>query len=266
MQWFRFSLVLLVLGSGLSTSAREGTGASTNGLAIGELQRRLAAFIAQPRFEHGDWGIKAVSLISGETIFEHQGGHLLKPASNTKLFTGALALDAFGSDYRIRTSVYAARQPDAEGRVGDLVIYGRGDPSIAARFRNGDYEGLLRPLAQAIAEAGVKVVEGNLIGDETFFHGPPFGSNWAWDDLQYYYGAQVSALTVQDNVIDIILRPGASEGDPCSYILKPKTGYVRFVNRTTTGKGRILPPATAPPSGCPLPPRKRARPATPGLR
>src|SRR5690606_14162687 len=96
----------------------------------------------------------------------------------------------------------------------------------------------------AIAEAGVKVVEGDLIGDETFFIGPPFGYNWTWDDMQYYYGAQVSALTVQDNVIDIILRPGMAEGEPCSFTLKPETDFVRFVNRTVTGSSNSY-PATA---------------------
>lgn len=230
MLWLR---LLLICCCCLPAWSRE---QETNALTLDELRAELAAHVNQARFEHGMWGIQVVSLASGRILFEHNEGKLLKPASNAKLFTGALALDTLGPDYRIRTSVYAAQKPGPDGTLeGDLIIFGRGDPTFAARFRNGDYEGLLRPLAEAIREAGVRRVTGALVGNETWFIGPPYGSTWSWDDLQYYYGAQVSALTVQDNVIDIFLKPGSAEGEPCEIMLKPETDFVRFINRTATG-------------------------------
>ena len=72
---------------------------------------------------------------------------------------------------------------------GDLILYGRGDPSIAARFNNGDYFKSINDLAARIVASGVKRVEGDLIGDETYFIGPQYGSGWEWDDLQWWYGA-----------------------------------------------------------------------------
>lgn len=199
------------------------------------MARRMTGFIDQPRFDHASWGIKIVSLNSGKILFERNAGKLFQSASNAKLFTGALALDSFGPDDRIRTSCYARSRPDGEGILhGDLLVYGRGDFSMAARFHDGDYSQSLTPLTDAIIAAGIKRIEGDLIGDTSLFQGPPFGNNWAWDDLQYYYGAEVSALTVDDNVVDLVFRPGGQVGDLCSIHPFPPALTLTFINRTRT--------------------------------
>lgn len=201
----------------------------------GTLQIRLHAEISRPQFAASAWGIKVVSLKTGQTLFEHNSHKLLKPASNAKLYTGALALDRLGPDYRIKTSLYASTKPDAAGVLnGDLIVFGRGDPSFAARFNNGDPKKSLEPMVAAIESAGVKRVEGDLVGDASYFHGPPFGASWNWDDLQYYYGAEVSALTVEDNVVDLVFKPGLSLGEPCPFTASPVTTFPTFVNRTKT--------------------------------
>ena len=85
-------------------------------------------------------GIKVTSLETGKVLFEQNAHKLLRPASNMKLYTVAAALDRLSPDYRFVTSVYAPVMPNANGVIkGDLTIYGRGDPSIAARFNNGNY-------------------------------------------------------------------------------------------------------------------------------
>lgn len=211
------------------------------------LQNRLAGHVAQPRFAAAAWGIKVVSLDTGRTMFEHNAGKLLKPASNAKLYSGALALDRLGPDFRIRTSLYATARPNKAGTLsGPLIVYGRGDPCFAARFHDGDVAKAFEPLAQALADAGVKKIKGDLIGDESFFRGPPFGSGWMWDDLQYYYGAEVSALTVQDNVVDLLVKPGQRAGEPCRISATPALHPLTFVNRTETvapgGKRSIADP------------------------
>ncbi len=200
-----------------------------------QLQTRIDAHISQPRFAAAAWGIKVASLDTGRTLFERDAGKLLKPASNAKLFTGALALDRLGPDYRIKTSFYAATRPGPDGVIhGDLIVYGRGDPSFAARFNGGDYGKSLGPAVAALVAAGVKRIEGDLIGDESYFRGPPFGSSWAWDDLQNYYGAEVSALSQEDNVVDLVFKPGAKSGEPCLIVTKPQTSFLTFVNRART--------------------------------
>jgi D-alanyl-D-alanine carboxypeptidase/D-alanyl-D-alanine-endopeptidase (penicillin-binding protein 4) len=95
-------------------------------------------------------------------------------------------------------------------------------------------------MVEALRQAGIKRIDGDLVGDDTFFSGPPFGSNWTWDDLQYYYGAEISALSYQDNVIDLFLKP-SSVGNACQVTLKPETTYLELINRTRTGPTNVPP-------------------------
>jgi serine-type D-Ala-D-Ala carboxypeptidase/endopeptidase (penicillin-binding protein 4) len=199
------------------------------------LQSRLAAIMDEPRFAQAQWGVKVIALDNGQTLFERNAEKLLKPASNAKLYTAALALDHLGPDYRIKTSFYAAAQPDADGVLhGDLLIYGRGDPSFSARFNGGVYAKALQPALEALLTAGVKKIDGGIVGDESYFRGPPFGSGWTWDDLQEYYGAPASALSLQDNVVDLLFKAGRAVGDPCEIVTLPETSILTFSNRTET--------------------------------
>jgi D-alanyl-D-alanine carboxypeptidase/D-alanyl-D-alanine-endopeptidase (penicillin-binding protein 4) len=201
-----------------------------------ELRARIRDILNNPQLAPAFVGVKAVSLDTGRTLFEENAGKLLVPASNMKMYTVAAALDRLGPDYHWMTSIYAVNRPAATGAIrGDLIVYGRGDPSIAASFYNGDYTKAIDELAERIAAAGVRRVEGNLIGDESYFTGPPFGARWEWDDLQWYYGAEVSALTVNDNSIDLFVKPGASVGAPCAITAGPVLlPHITISNRTTT--------------------------------
>lgn len=202
---------------------------------VEELAAAISNHVHQPRFIAASWGVKVVSLDSGRTLFEHNAAKLHKPASNAKLFTGALALDRLGADFRIKTSLYAAASPDKRGRLrGDLIVFGRGDPTFAARFNGGDPSRSFAPIAEAVAAAGIRRIDGNLIADESFFRGAPFGGSWAWGDLQYHYGAAVSALTCDDNTIDLVIHPGARPGDACRVETRPPLHNLIFANLTDT--------------------------------
>ncbi len=181
-------------------------------------------------------GIKVTSLETGRVLFEANANKLLRPASNMKLYTVAAALDRLSPEFRFVTSVYAPAKPNGEGVVkGDLTIYGRGDPSIGARFRSGDYFKGIDDLAARIAAAGVKRVEGDLVGDQSYFIGPQYGAGWEWEDLQWWYGAEVSALTVNDNALDLSVKPGAKVGDAAVITTGPPDPLLRINNKVVTG-------------------------------
>jgi serine-type D-Ala-D-Ala carboxypeptidase/endopeptidase (penicillin-binding protein 4) len=204
---------------------------------IAELQARIVEVLEKPELAPSMVGIKVTSLETGKVLFEENAGKLLRPASNMKLYTVAAALDRLSPDYRFVTSVYAAVRPDAAGILhGDLTIYGRGDPSIAARFNSGDYFKGINELASQIAAAGVKRVEGDLVGDETYFTGPQYGSGWDWGDLQWWYGAEVSALAVNDNALDLSVKPGSTVGAPAVITTGPPDPLLTIVNRVVTGE------------------------------
>src|SRR6185369_2434539 len=136
---------LLLLAAILASSTQAQTSAPP--ATLEQLQQRLADHVSQPRFAAALWGVKIVSLDSGKTIFENNPQKLFSPASNSKLYTVALALDRLGADYRIKTSLYANGAPDKNGVLeGDLIVYGRGDPTINARLHGGDIYKALEPL------------------------------------------------------------------------------------------------------------------------
>ena len=202
---------------------------------VPELQTRISQILSKPELAPALIGIKVTSLDSGRVLFEGNAEKLLRPASNMKIYTVAAALDRLSPDYRFTTSVFAPAKPDAGGVIrGDLRIYGRGDPSIAARFNNGDYFKTIDDLAARIAAAGVKRVEGDLVGDETYFVGPKHGAGWEWEDLTWYYGAEVTPLTVNDNALDLFIKPGAAVGQPAVITTGPPDPLLTVVNRVTT--------------------------------
>ncbi|MFL6231006.1 MAG: D-alanyl-D-alanine carboxypeptidase/D-alanyl-D-alanine-endopeptidase, partial [Pyrinomonadaceae bacterium] len=178
------------------------------------LRARISDVLARPELAPAHFSIKVISLDTNVLVFEQDAGKMMSPASNMKLYTVSAALDRLGPDFRFVTSVYADAKPDEKGRIkGDLLIYGRGDPSYATRFAGGgDYFKGVDELAARVVAAGVKRVDGNLVGDESYFTGAGLGAGWEWDDLQWEYGAPISALTVNDNAVDIFVKPGAAEG------------------------------------------------------
>ncbi len=213
------------------------SGATTR--SVSELQARILEVLRKPELDPAIVGVKVVSGQTGKVLFEENAQKLLKPASNMKLYTVAAAFDRLTPDYRFLTSIYARGKPDAAGVVrGDLIVYGRGDPSISFRFNDGDYFKGINELAARIVAAGVKRVEGDLVGDETYFTGPPYGGGWEWEDLQWWYGAEVSSLTVNDNFVELSVKPGAQPGAPANVVVRPPAPLLIINNRvTTTAKG-----------------------------
>jgi D-alanyl-D-alanine carboxypeptidase/D-alanyl-D-alanine-endopeptidase (penicillin-binding protein 4) len=183
--------------------------------------------------------VKIVSLDSGHNWFEHHADRLMSPASNCKLFVAALALDRLGGDYRIVTPLLATAKPAANGELrGDLIVSGRGDPSWKARGTKKDFWATFDPFIDALEKAGVRHITGDVIADTTFFRGPPTGASWTVDDLTDSDGAEISALTLEDNFADVRVTPGATVGQPCELVLvQPETGLTLDNQTTTTARG-----------------------------
>jgi D-alanyl-D-alanine carboxypeptidase/D-alanyl-D-alanine-endopeptidase (penicillin-binding protein 4) len=204
---------------------------------IADLQSKIRTTLTRPELRRGQVGVKIVSLDTAQTIYEENAEKYFMPASNMKSFTVAAALEKLSPDFKFVTSVFAASAPDADGIVrGDLTVFGRGDVSFSTAFYDGDYYKGLTALAEKIVGAGVKRIEGNLIGDESYFTGNPVPEGWEWDDLQWYYGAEISALPVNDNAVDLFVKPGAVNS-PCAVQVLPPNTIVKIVNRCQTVSG-----------------------------
>ncbi len=215
--------------------------AATANLALG---KAIAAILADPAVSRAHWGISVVAA-DGRPIYSLNAGQFFEPASNAKLFTTATAFAVFSTDAHFETKVVARGELDTDGTLhGDIVIEGVGDPSISGRIwpyagkteRTNAPLQALEDLADQIAKGGlVRKVTGGVIGDDTLFPFERYGAGWSWDDLQWEYGAPVSALTVNDNVVYLDLMPGAKLGEPISASWNPAVPYYTLANTVVTG-------------------------------
>ncbi|WP_367128815.1 D-alanyl-D-alanine carboxypeptidase/D-alanyl-D-alanine-endopeptidase [Saccharothrix sp. HUAS TT1] len=202
------------------------------------LARDLDAIITDPALAGADVGLVVRHADTGEVLFAREGDRRAQPASNGKLFSSAAVLDLLGPDHRFRTTVAAAGRVRAGVLTGDLHLRGTGDPTVLA----ADYDAL----AARVAAAGVRVVLGRLVADDTWFDSVRLGAGWAWDDEPYYYNAQISALTVSPDTdydagsVIVRVAPGAA-GAPATVATEPPTDYVTIDSTAVTG-----PPGSAP--------------------
>ncbi len=183
------------------------------------------------------WAVRVDRLDTGETLYAHRADESRMPASNVKLFTTAAALHRLGPTYTMTTSVYA-QGPIVDGELqGDLVLYGRGDPNLSGRFYKDRITAVLDTLAQQVRAAGIERVTGAVYGDGTHFEDLDFGP-WKMEDQHRWYAARVSALSFNDNCVDVYIGPGAVVGARAALRWEPMTRYVRVRLQAKTGPGR----------------------------
>jgi serine-type D-Ala-D-Ala carboxypeptidase/endopeptidase (penicillin-binding protein 4) len=213
-----------------------------------DLGKDIAAVLSQPPLSRAHWGVDVVDLETGKALYSQNSDQLFLPASNAKLFTTAAALSIAGPNYRFRTTVEADGKIDDNGRLlGDLVIIGRGDPNISGRVlpyalktqRLPPHTQILEEMADQVARNGLKTVDGDLIGDDTFYAFERYAEGWAWDDLQWIDGAPVSALTFNDNVVFVNVLPGEHPGDKAVVTVEPETNYYELDNRVATSSAGV---------------------------
>ncbi len=211
------------------------------------LKERIEAVLAERDAWRAHWGIKIVSLETGRVLFSRNEHQYFTPASNTKLFTMAAVLEVLGPQFKFRTTVESAAPPDKLGRIaGDLHLVGRGDPNLSSRIlpyrgkpeRSGAPLRALDLLAEQVAGSGVRYVDGDVVGDDTYFVFERYGEGWSQDDLVWSYGAPVSALSVNDNVVFLEVLPGEKPGDRALVKWDPYENYYQVENRILTVEPR----------------------------
>ncbi len=196
----------------------------------------LAAFL-HAKVRSGDWGAMVVSLTRGDTLFAYGAGKSLLPASTMKLFTSALALERLGPSYHFSTDIYRTGSLGADGTLhGDLVIRGGGDPALSSRFIPGDPNAPMRALARQVLAAGIHRLDGDVIGDPGAFETKDVPDGWLTRYLQASYASRVSALSLNQNLLHVVIAPG-KDGGPGVVTLQPRTTAYAVLNSTYTVAG-----------------------------
>ncbi len=213
-------------------------------LGAQSLSRRLESRLDRPPYDRHFWGV-AVADQRGRLLFGRNADRLFIPASNTKLVVSATAAALLPADFTVTTSVYAAG-PVVDGVVlGDLVLYGRGDPAFSERCYavdttlagacDADPASRMRALADGLAARGIREVAGDVVGDGSWFEPTTVHPGWEGYDLTWWYAAPVSGLTFNDNSIAVRYGPGARPGAPVTLAFSPDYGDVVLENRAVTG-------------------------------
>jgi D-alanyl-D-alanine carboxypeptidase/D-alanyl-D-alanine-endopeptidase (penicillin-binding protein 4) len=206
--------------------------------ADNDLAAKINAVIQGPDYRQARWGILVVDTETGRTVYEHNAEQLFLPASTTKLFSCAAALAALGPDYKFETPVYQ-RGTVTDGRLkGDLILVAKGDLTLGGRtdangkmaFKDHDHiyanfmpgaaltdtDPLagLKALARQVKEAGIRQVDGDVLIDDRLF--PKNRGSGSGPDL-------LTPIVVNDNVVDILVSPGAKVGEPAQLLIRPQT-------------------------------------------
>jgi serine-type D-Ala-D-Ala carboxypeptidase/endopeptidase (penicillin-binding protein 4) len=216
------------------------------------LPPRVNSILTAPDLSRAFWGIQVVSLSTGEVLYTQNADKLFIPASNTKLFTTAAALALIGPDYKFRTTVESSANIDANGHLGgNLILVGRGDPNLSGRMlpynlhtERSDFPvKVLEDLADDLVRKGLKVVDGDVVADDSYFAFERYGEGWTQDDLVWADGAPVSALTINDNVLFVNITPADRAGERALVNITPFADYYTIDNRiitTPAGTGRKI--------------------------
>ena len=171
---------------------------------------------------------------TGEQVFAGNPNMGLSPGSTLKTVTTITAFNILGADYKYQTQ-FGYRGVIADGTLnGDIIIKGGGDPTLgSSRWETTKENYILNQMVAAIRKAGIKKINGRIIGDDSAYGTQAIPDGWIVQDLGTYYGAGVNALCWRENQFDINLKTGAV-GTPISIAgTTPNTPYLTYKSELT---------------------------------
>jgi D-alanyl-D-alanine carboxypeptidase/D-alanyl-D-alanine-endopeptidase (penicillin-binding protein 4) len=196
----------------------------------------VARFLKRPGIRSTDWGIEVIDPSTGEALLSLNSEKPFLPASVLKVMTTATALEKLGPDFRFRTTVYTNGAVTGDGVLeGDLFLVGRGDPNLVDPEGNLLEKPALEELAEKLQAAGIREVRGDLVGDDSYFDTSMHGQGWTSQDLKSSYGAPICALSVNNNVVWVHVRP-SRVGQLARVSTEPSGSYFSIRNLATTGR------------------------------
>ena len=207
-----------------------------------ELRTLIDSLTSQPEFRGGFWGVLVVNPRTGDTIYSKNAGRLFMPASNMKIVTSSAALTLLGPDYTYKTTFLVDGPVQDSLLDGDLIVIGRGDPTISDNMR-GVATTVMDALADSIRAHGIRQITGRLVRVGNAFPDSTRGYGWEWDDLGEYYAAGVDELIFNEGMAPTTPRPPPDTVRDSAYsgpAKDPATAYLNALNDALIRKGITL--------------------------
>jgi serine-type D-Ala-D-Ala carboxypeptidase/endopeptidase (penicillin-binding protein 4) len=171
-----------------------------------DLRHEIDSLTSQSIFRNAQWGVLIVNPRTGDTLYSKNAGKLFMPASNMKIITSSAALTLLGPDFTYKTTFLTDGEKEDSLLDGNLLVIGRGDPTISDRMR-GTATTVMDDLADSVRAHGIRQVAGSLARVGDAFPDSIYGYGWEWDDLGEYYGAGVDELIFNEGMAPTTLRP-----------------------------------------------------------
>lgn len=180
------------------------------------LNDAIQAFANDNDFKYGGISVSVVDVASGKLVAGHNSNLGLTPASSLKVITTAAALHYLGDNFRFKTELQYDGEIDTNGTLnGNLFIKGFGDPTLGShQFDQAEkLYVVMQKFVDAVKAAGIKKINGYIIGDASFFESEVVGAKWLWEDLGNYYGAGMYGLNIQENLYFIDFQQVGKVGE-----------------------------------------------------
>ena len=200
------------------------------------IQQRIVQSLSRAGARSAKWGIRITDPEDDKVLVEVNPDNAFLPASVMKVVTTATAVEKLGPDFRYRTGVYANGAMDERGVLdGDIILVGRGDPNLIDAYGDLRQPSALRNLAEKIQEMGIREITGDVIGDDSYFAPSGGGRGTVFSaEKGTLYGAPVTALSINNNVINVTARAPES-GKDVTVELTPRTSHFRIRNQAVIG-------------------------------
>ncbi len=205
---------------------------------IAKLEEAYQKLTADEQAKYAITSLCVLDATTGKVVFAKNENIGLATASTLKVITSATAFNVLGKDFRYQTTLGYSGKITADGTLqGNLIINGGGDPTLGSwRYGQTKENVILTQWVNAIKAAGIKKIEGNVIGDDSLFGSQSMPEGWVWQDMGNYYGAGTSSLTWRENQFDVHLKPGSSAGAEVNLKeIVPAMPYLQIVNELKTG-------------------------------
>jgi len=199
-----------------------------------KLIQSFNTLLSDPQAKYAITSLCVLDAKTGKLIYGKNENIGLATASTLKTITSATAFSILGKDFHYQTTLGYNGTISADGVLnGDIIIAGGGDPTLASwRYEQSKENVILNQWVAAIKAAGIKKINGRIIGDDSAWGSQSTPEGWTWQDMGNYYGAGSSALTWRENQFDIKLRAASKVSVVKTVPLMP---YLTIVNELKPG-------------------------------